>query len=36
MVGRQIGHRKSSSAFSARFPVLNWRSRVPCPVGEKK
>ena len=27
MVGRQIGHRKSNSAFSARFPILNWRSR---------
>ena len=27
MVGRQIGHRKSSSAFSARFPVLNLCSR---------
>ena len=27
VVGRQIGHRKSSSAFSARFPVLNWHSR---------
>ena len=27
MVERQIGHRKSSLVLSARFPVVNWRSR---------
>ena len=24
---RQIGHRKSRLVLSARFPVVNWRSR---------
>ena len=27
MAERQIGHRKSSLVLSARFPVVNWRSR---------
>ena len=28
MAERQIGHRKSSLVFSARFPVVKWRSRA--------
>ena len=27
MAERQIGHRKSSLVLSARFPVVEWRSR---------
>ena len=27
MAERQIGHRKSCSVLSARFPVASWRSR---------
>ena len=27
MAVRQIGHRKSSLVFSARIPVVKWRSR---------
>ena len=27
MAERQIGHRKSCLVLSARFPVVNWRSR---------
>ena len=36
MAELQIGHRKSRLDFSARFPVVNWRSRSDAKSGSER